>query len=316
MPTPTRSCSCPAGCASATTRCASRELVWRPTGAGSRCRRPASTRRRRSTGTAAGTGRPFYYFAYGAAVQRGRGRHADRRVRVERVDILHDCGTSLNPAIDIGQIEGGFVQGMGWLTTEELWCDGQGRLRTPCALAPTRSRPAATARASSTSGCSTAPNREDTIYRSKAVGEPPLMLAISVLHAISRRGGQRRRSPLLPASSTHRRRPSACCDAIDALARACGGMNRSLAPRLRDLLAAGVPVVLVEVAVAKGSTPREAGAAMLVTAERLHRHDRWRPARMGARWPEARGLLAGGRAQRACSSCRSARPSASAAAAM
>ena len=75
-------------------------------------------------------GRPFLYFAYGAACSEVTIDTLTGEMRVDRVDILHDCGTSLNPAIDIGQIEGGFVQGMGWLTTEELVCDAKGRLRT------------------------------------------------------------------------------------------------------------------------------------------------------------------------------------------
>ena len=94
-------------------------------------RRPASTRRPKiHWDRATRRGQPFYYFAYGAAVLGGRDRHADRRESLLRADILHDVGASLNPAIDIGQVEGGFIQGMGWLTTEELWWDDEGRLRT------------------------------------------------------------------------------------------------------------------------------------------------------------------------------------------
>ena len=101
-----------------------------------------------------------------------------------RVDILHDVGRSLNPAIDIGQIEGGFVQGMGWLTTEELVYDGEGRLLTHAPSTykiPVASDVPADFRVALFDGA----NREDTIYRSKAVGEPPLMLAISVFCAIA-----------------------------------------------------------------------------------------------------------------------------------
>jgi xanthine dehydrogenase large subunit len=106
-------------------------------------------------------------------------------MRVDRVDILHDVGRSLNPAIDIGQIEGAFVQGMGWLTTEELVFDAEGHLRThapstykiPCASdVPADFR----VKLYESGG-----NRADTIYRSKAVGEPPLMLPISVWCAIN-----------------------------------------------------------------------------------------------------------------------------------
>ncbi len=79
---------------------------------------------------ATSTGRPFYYFAYGAAVSEVAIDTLTGEYRVTRVDILHDVGRSLNPAVDLGQVEGGFIQGMGWLTTEELWWDESGRLRT------------------------------------------------------------------------------------------------------------------------------------------------------------------------------------------
>ena len=103
---------------------------------------------------------------------------------VRRVDILHDVGRSINPAIDIGQIEGGFVQGMGWLTTEELVYDDKGRLLTHAPSTykiPVASDVPADFRVALFDGA----NREDTIYRSKAVGEPPLMLGISVFAAIA-----------------------------------------------------------------------------------------------------------------------------------
>lgn len=133
----------------------------------------------------AGRGHPFYYFAYGAAATQVAIDTLTGEYKVERTDILHDCGTSLNPAIDIGQIEGGFVQGMGWLTTEELVFDDKGRLRTH---APSTYKiPVASDRPRifNVALLQNAPNREPTIHRSKAVGEPPLMLAISVLHALS-----------------------------------------------------------------------------------------------------------------------------------
>ncbi len=134
---------------------------------------------------ASGQGRPFYYFAYGAACSEVTVDTLTGEYRVERVDILHDVGKSLNPAIDMGQIEGGFVQGMGWLTTEELWWDDTGRLRTHAPstykIPACGDRP----RTFNVEVLQNAHNREDTIFRSKAVGEPPLMLAISVLHAIS-----------------------------------------------------------------------------------------------------------------------------------
>jgi xanthine dehydrogenase large subunit len=129
-------------------------------------------------------GRPFYYFAYGAAVAEVAVDTLSGETRLLRADILHDVGTSLNPAIDRGQIEGGFIQGIGWLTSEELWWDAQGALQTH---APSTYK-IPTARDwpdhSTITLLERSPNREGTIYRSKAVGEPPLMLAISVFHAI------------------------------------------------------------------------------------------------------------------------------------
>jgi xanthine dehydrogenase large subunit len=130
------------------------------------------------------SGRPFYYFAYGAAVSEVEVDTLTGEYRVQQVDILHDVGESLNPALDIGQIEGGFVQGMGWLTTEELWWDVSGRLRTQ---APSTYKiPVAgdVPEHFKVSLVDKKPNREATIYRSKAVGEPPLMLAMSVFFAL------------------------------------------------------------------------------------------------------------------------------------
>ena len=104
--------------------------------------------------------------------------------RILRTDVLHDCGTSLNPALDIGQIEGGYVQGAGWLMTEELVWDEAGRLRTH---APSTYKiPACSDRPDVFNvALWDASNREETVYRSKAVGEPPLMLGISALLALS-----------------------------------------------------------------------------------------------------------------------------------
>jgi len=133
----------------------------------------------------AGRGRPFYYFAYGAAVSEVSIDTLTGEYLVERTDILHDVGKSLNPAIDIGQVEGGFVQGMGWLTTEELWWDDRGRLRTH---APSTYKiPLASDRPKvfNVRLAEWSENAEPTIGRSKAVGEPPFMLAISVFEAIS-----------------------------------------------------------------------------------------------------------------------------------
>jgi xanthine dehydrogenase large subunit len=130
------------------------------------------------------TGRPFFYFAYGAACSEVILDTMTGEMRVSRVDILHDVGRSLNPAVDIGQIEGGFVQGMGWLTTEELMWDSAGRLRTHAPSTykiPVASDVPEDFRVEL---FNSGGNREDTIYRSKAVGEPPLMLANSVFCAI------------------------------------------------------------------------------------------------------------------------------------
>jgi xanthine dehydrogenase large subunit len=129
-------------------------------------------------------GRPFFYYAYGAACSEVVIDILTGEMKVGRVDILHDVGRSINPAIDIGQIEGGFVQGMGWLTTEELIYDEQGRLLTHAPSTykiPVASDVPADFRVALFEGS----NREETIYRSKAVGEPPLMLAISVFAAIA-----------------------------------------------------------------------------------------------------------------------------------
>ena len=134
---------------------------------------------------AAGKGRPFYYFAYGAAVSEVSIDTLTGEYHVDRTDILHDVGRSLNPAVDRGQIEGGFVQGMGWLTTEELWWDKEGRLRTH---APSTYKiPVASDRPAifNVKLADWSVNREPTIRRSKAVGEPPFMLAVSVLEALS-----------------------------------------------------------------------------------------------------------------------------------
>jgi xanthine dehydrogenase large subunit len=134
---------------------------------------------------AAGKGRPFYYFAYGAAVSEVSVDGLTGEYVVDRVDILHDVGRSLNPAIDKGQIEGAFIQGMGWLTTEELWWDKEGRLRTH---APSTYKiPVASDRPPvfNVNLAKWSENREPTIRRSKAVGEPPFMLGVSVLEALS-----------------------------------------------------------------------------------------------------------------------------------
>lgn len=129
-------------------------------------------------------GRPFFYFAYGAAVSEVAIDTLTGEFKLLRVDILHDVGRSLNPAIDLGQVEGGFLQGVGWLTSEELWWDDRGRLRTH---APSTYKIPAVSdwpAVAHVQLLERADNREDTIFRSKAVGEPPLMLALSVFHAL------------------------------------------------------------------------------------------------------------------------------------
>ena len=135
------------------------------------------------------SGRPFFYFAYGAACSEVAIDTLTGEHKLLRVDILHDVGKSLNPEIDKGQIEGGFVQGLGWLTTEELVWSHDGKLQT---------------RGASTYKIPTAAdipehfniqlwheaNREDNIGGSKAVGEPPFMLAMSVYEALRDAVGQ------------------------------------------------------------------------------------------------------------------------------
>jgi xanthine dehydrogenase large subunit len=129
-------------------------------------------------------GKPFYYFAYGAAVAEVLVDTLSGESRVTRADVLHDVGKSLNPALDIGQIEGAFVQGMGWLTTEELrWHPQSGALLTHAPSTykiPTANDSPPDFRVSLFDQA----NAADSIHRSKAVGEPPLLLPFSVLLAI------------------------------------------------------------------------------------------------------------------------------------
>ena len=129
------------------------------------------------------SGRPFYYFAYGAACTEVAIDTLTGESRVLAVDILHDVGRSINPAIDIGQIEGAFVQGMGWLTTEQLVWNERGLLTTHAPSTykiPTIGDVPAHFRVDLWHQ----PNREDNVFGSKAVGEPPFMLAISVWEAL------------------------------------------------------------------------------------------------------------------------------------
>jgi xanthine dehydrogenase large subunit len=151
------------------------------------------------------SGHPFSYYAYGAAVSEVVVDTLTGEWKLLRVDALYDAGQSLNPAVDIGQVEGGFIQGMGWLTTEELWWNADGKLMTH---APSTYK---------IPGVSDCPedfrvrlfenrNVEDSIHRSKAVGEPPLLLPFSVFFAIrdavSSVGGHKVSPPLnAPATS-------------------------------------------------------------------------------------------------------------------
>ncbi|QEA39620.1 xanthine dehydrogenase molybdopterin binding subunit [Pistricoccus aurantiacus] len=131
-----------------------------------------------------GSGRPFYYYAYGAAASEVSVDTLSGEYQVERVDILHDVGDSLNSAIDIGQVEGGFIQGMGWLTSEELKWNDEGRLMT---TGPSTYKIPAFGDLPPVFNVKLMeghPNSMASIYRSKAVGEPPFMLAISVWSAL------------------------------------------------------------------------------------------------------------------------------------
>lgn len=129
------------------------------------------------------TGHPFYYFAYGAAVSEVIVDTLTGEWKLLRADVLHDAGASINPAIDIGQIEGGFIQGMGWLTSEELCWNAQGKLTTH---APSTYKIPAVSDCPADFRVRLFDNRnaEPTIWRSKAVGEPPLLLPFSVFFAL------------------------------------------------------------------------------------------------------------------------------------
>ncbi|MCP5308355.1 xanthine dehydrogenase molybdopterin binding subunit [Cognatazoarcus halotolerans] len=129
------------------------------------------------------TGSPFFYFAYGAAVSEVAVDTLTGEWKLLRADLLHDAGNSINPAIDIGQVEGAYIQGMGWLTTEELVWNDVGRLTTH---APSTYKIPAVADCPAVFNTRLFhnPNHVDTIMRSKAVGEPPLLLPFSVFFAI------------------------------------------------------------------------------------------------------------------------------------
>jgi xanthine dehydrogenase large subunit len=161
------------------------------------------------------TGRPFFYFAYGAAVSEVIVDTLTGEFKLLRADLLHDAGNSINPAIDLGQVEGAFIQGMGWLTCEELWWNAKGALMTH---APS------TYKIPAVNDCPpdfrtrlfANANAEDTILRSKAVGEPPLLLAFSVFFAIRdavAAVGEYRINPPLQAPAT----PESVLNAVDAV---------------------------------------------------------------------------------------------------
>ena len=174
------------------------------------------------------SGRPFFYFAYGAAVAEVALDTRTGENRLLRVDILHDVGKSLNPAVDLGQIEGGFLQGMGWLTSEELCWNEKGQITTH---APSTYKIPASGDWPAEAHVrllENAPNVEDTIHRSKAVGEPPLMLAMSVFFAlrdaVAACGSG---APGLHAPAT----PEALLAAMDSLdmSRAVAGTEKAIA---------------------------------------------------------------------------------------
>ncbi|MDL2336676.1 MAG: xanthine dehydrogenase molybdopterin binding subunit [Pseudomonadota bacterium] len=170
-------------------------------------------------------GHPFQYYAYGAAVSEVVVDTLTGEWRLLRADLLHDVGTSLNPAIDLGQIEGGFIQGLGWLTTEELvWQPADGSMQAGRLMTHAPS----TYKIPTANDCPPVfnvqlygePNGHDSIHRSKAVGEPPLLLSFSVFFAIRdavSAAGDHRIDPLLSAPAT----PEAILRAVMAVHRAC-----------------------------------------------------------------------------------------------
>jgi xanthine dehydrogenase large subunit len=182
------------------------------------------------------TGHPFYYFAYGAAVSEVVVDTLTGEWKLVRADLLHDAGQSINPAIDVGQVEGAFIQGMGWLTTEELWWNGDGRLMTH---APSTYKIPAISDtpAAFTTRLYRNDNAEPTVFRSKAVGEPPLLLPFSVFLAIRGAIGaavpEAREAAPLRAPAT----PEAILDALDAL-RASATAQADEAPAAESLAGA------------------------------------------------------------------------------
>lgn len=233
-------------------------------------------------------GRPFYYFAYGAACSEVVVDTLTGEYRMLRTDILHDVGDSLNPAIDIGQVEGGFVQGMGWLTMEELVWNAKGKLMTS---GPASYKIPAVADMPLDLRVKLLENRknpEQTVFHSKAVGEPPFMLGISVWCAIKDAVASLadyRAQPAIDAPAT----PERVLWGVEQIAaegrpgasggrRGRTGLNRrdreddemNWISALAELQRSGEPCVLVTIIEERGSTPRNAGSKMVVSAERLY----------------------------------------------
>ncbi len=188
------------------------------------------------------TGHPFYYFAYGAAVSEVVIDTLTGEWKLVRADVLHDAGQSINPAIDLGQVEGAFIQGMGWLTTEELWWNRDGRLMTH---APSTYKIPAISDTPDAFNVKLYGNDnvEPTVFRSKAVGEPPLLLPFSVFlairDAVAATAPGAAHAPPLRAPAT----PEAILDAIGAM----------------QTLNAGTPAATIDSA-ASPASPEAAGA--------------------------------------------------------
>jgi xanthine dehydrogenase large subunit len=178
------------------------------------------------------TGHPFFYFAYGAAVSEVIVDTLTGETRVLRADLLHDVGRSLNPALDIGQVEGAYVQGLGWLTCEELvWHPKTGALLTHAPSTykiPTANDVPADFRVALFDTANTV----DSIHRSKAVGEPPILLAFSAFLAIRdavSASGEHRIQPPLTAPAT----PEAVQRAVEAVTPSAPQAARSRVPGTR-----------------------------------------------------------------------------------
>jgi len=161
------------------------------------------------------SGRPFFYYAYGAAVSEVLIDTLTGEYKVTRVDICHDVGQSINPVIDIGQIEGAFIQGMGWMTTEELVWGTDGRLQTVNPASYKIPAIGDTPTEFNVELLPDSPNVEATIFHSKAVGEPPLMLGISVWSALRDAVASLddyKRSPSMDTPATPERVLKACME--------------------------------------------------------------------------------------------------------